>query len=135
MGTLPDFNPITLQQAFKSLYHSMLLWGLVTLIVLDIITGILVATSNGKLDSKIGLKGLIKHTTIIILVVLMGVVSRLINVQWVSQSFCMFYILQYIFSLLESLNAMGIPFPDWLSNMFNRMGKDYNEGNFKNDKI
>lgn len=133
MGTLPDFNPITLQYAFKNLYQSMLLWGLVILIVLDIITGILVAASNGKLDSKIGLKGLIKHTTIIILVVLMGVVSRLINVQWVSQSFCMFYILQYVFSLLESLNAMGIPFPDWLSNMFNRMGKDYNEGNFKHD--
>ena len=131
MVTLPDFNPITLQQAFKSLYHSMLLWGLVALIVLDIITGILVAVSNGKLDSKIGLKGMIKHTTIIILVVLMGVVSRLINVQWISQSFCMFYILQYVFSLLESLNAMGIPFPDWLTNMFNRMSKDYNEGSFK----
>lgn len=135
MGTLPDFDPITLHQAFKSLYHSMFLWGLVTLIILDVIMGILKAGLNGELDSRIGLKGLIKHTTIIILVVLMGVVSRLINVQWVSQSFCMFYILQYIFSLLESLNGMGIPFPDWLSNMFNRMGKDYNEGNFKNDKI
>lgn len=133
MGTLPDFNPITLQQAFKSLYHSMFLWGLVTLIVLDIVVGILTAISNGELDSYIGLKGMIKHTTIIILVVLMGIISRLINVQWISQSFCMFYILQYVFSLLESLNRLGIPFPTWLENMFNRMGKDYDEGNFKHD--
>ena len=133
MGTLPDFDPITLQQAFKSLYHSMLLWGLVTLIALDIIMGILKAGVIGKLDSRIGLKGLIKHSIIILLVVLMGVTSRLINIQWVSQSFCMFYILQYIFSLLENLNTIGIPFPTWLENTFNRMGKDYNDGSFKRD--
>lgn len=133
MGTLPDFNPITLQQAFKTLYHSSLLWGLLTLIALDIVMGILTAGVNGKLDSRIGLKGLIKHSIIILLVVLMGVTSRLINIQWVSQSFCMFYILQYIFSLLENLNTMGIPFPTWLENTFNRMGKEYNDGGFKHD--
>lgn len=133
MGTLTEFDPISLQQAFKTLYHSSLLWGLLTLIVLDIVMGILTAGVKGELDSRIGLKGLIKHTIIIILVVLMGVVSRLINVQWVSQSFCMFYILQYILSLLENLNHLGIPFPAWLQNMFNRMEKDYNEGSFKRD--
>ena len=133
MGPLPDFNPMTLQQAFKTLYHSSLLWGLLTLIALDIVIGILNAGVNGKLDSRIGLKGLIKHSIIILLVVLMGVTSRLINIQWVSQSFCMFYILQYVFSLLESLNTMGIPFPAWLENTFNRMGKEYNEGGFKHD--
>lgn len=131
METLPDFNPITLYQAFKNLYHSMLLWGLVTLISLDIITGILKAGVKGKIDSKIGLKGMIKHTTIIILVLLMGVVARLINIQWVSQSFCIYYILQYVISMLENLDEMGVPFPQWLKNIFNRMEKEYNEGSFK----
>lgn len=109
----------------------MLLWGLVTLISLDIITGILKAGVKGKIDSKIGLKGMIKHTTIIILVLLMGVVARLINIQWVSQSFCIYYILQYVISMLENLDEMGVPFPQWLKNIFNRMEKEYNEGSFK----
>ena len=133
MGNLPEFDPLTLQQIFKSIYHSMLIWGLMFLISLDIITGILKAGINGKIDSKIGLKGMIKHTTIIILVLVMGVVARLINIQWVSQSFCIYYILQYVISMLENLDEIGVPFPTWLKNLFNRMEKDYNEGSFKHD--
>lgn len=122
-----EFDPKHLITVFNEMYHSILLWGFLFMIVLDILTGLLKAGVTGKIDSGIGIKGLMKHTTIVLLIISMGVVTRLINVQWVSQSFCLYYILQYIFSILENLDIMGVPFPLWLRNSFKRMGQDLNE--------
>lgn len=122
-----EFDPKQLITVFNAMYHSMLLWGFLLMIVLDVMTGLLKAGVTGNIDSRIGLKGLLKHTTIVLLILIMGIVTRLINVQWVSQSFCLYYILQYIFSILENLDEMGVPFPLWLRNSFKRMGQDLNE--------
>lgn len=122
-----EFDPKMLLTVFNEMYYSMLLWGFLLMIVLDVMTGLLKAGVTGNIDSRIGLKGLMKHTTIVLLILIMGIVTRLINVQWVSQSFCLYYILQYIFSILENLDEMGIPFPLWLRNSFKRMGSDLNE--------
>lgn len=97
------------------------------MIVLDILTGILKAGVTGNIDSGMGLKGMMKHTTIVLLILVTGIVTRFINVEWANQAFCLYYILQYIFSILENLDAMGIPFPLWLRNSFKRMGQDLDE--------
>ena len=131
MTMIDSFSMVALYDVLKSVNQSMFLWGLLSLIVLDVTTGILSAIVGGEVDSDVGLKGLIKHTTIIILVVFTKIIARIINIQWVSQSLCIFYILQYVFSMIENLNNMGIPFPTWLKNTFNRMSQDYDEGNFK----
>ena len=122
-----EFDPKMLIDVFNSMYHSMLLWGFLLMIILDILTGLLRAGAIGKIDSCIGTKGLMKHTTIILLVLIMEIVTRLINMEWVSQSFSLYYILQYIFSILENLDEVGVPFPLWLRNSFKRMGQDLDE--------
>lgn len=122
-----EFDPKMLVTVFNNMYHSMLLWGFLLMIILDILTGLLSAGVTGNLDSCIGLKGLMKHTTIILLVLIMEIITRLISMEWVSQSFSLYYILQYIFSILENLDEMGVPFPLWLRNSFKRMGKDLDE--------
>ena len=122
-----EFDPKMLITVFNNMYHSILLWGFLLMIILDILTGLLRAGASGNLDSRIGLKGMIKHTTIILLVLIMEIVTRLINMDWVSQSFSLYYILQYIFSILENLDEVGVPFPLWLRNSFKRMGQDLNE--------
>ena len=127
MNVIPDFSMVTLQEVIKSLYCSMLLWGLLVLLVLDIVTGILKAIMKKHLDSGIGLKGMLKHTTIVLLVLSMAIATRLINMQWVSQTFCIFYILEYILSIVENLDDMGVPFPMWLRNNFKRMQDDVNK--------
>ena len=123
----PEFDPINLITILNDMQRSMLLWGFLFMIILDILTGILRSGITGDLDSGIGIKGLMKHTTIILLVISMAVVTRCINVEWVSQSFCLYSILQYIFSILENLDEMGIPFPLWLGNSFKRMRQDLDE--------
>lgn len=122
-----EFDPKMLLTVFNEMYHSMLLWGFLLMIVVDVMTGLLKAGVTGNIDSRIGLRGMMKHTTIALLILMMGVITRLINIQWASQSFCLYYILQYIFSILENLDEMGIPFPLWLRNIFKRMGSDLNE--------
>lgn len=122
-----EFNPLMLIPVFNEMYHSMFLWGFLLMIIIDVLTGLLKAGSTGNLDSRIGLKGMLKHTTIVLLVIVMEIITRLINMQWVSQSFCLYYSLQYIFSILENLDKMGIPFPTWLRNIFKRMGQDLDE--------
>ena len=122
-----EFDPKMLIDVFNNMYHSMLLWGFLLMIILDILTGLLRAGVTGKIDSKIGTKGLMKHTTIILLVLIMEIVTRLINMEWVSQSFSLYYILQYIFSILENLDEVGVPFPLWLRNSFKRMRQDLDE--------
>lgn len=122
-----EFNPLMLITVFNEMYHSLLLWGFMLMIIIDVLTGLLKAGVTGNLDSRIGLKGMMKHTTIILLVLIMGFATRLINMQWASQSFCLYYILQYIFSILENLDEMKIPFPAWLRNIFKRMGQDLDE--------
>ena len=122
-----EFNPLMLITVFNEMYHSLLLWGFMLMIIIDVLTGLLKAGVTGNLDSRIGLKGMIKHTTIILLVLIMEIVTRLINMDWVSQSFSLYYILQYIFSILENLDEVGVPFPLWLRNSFKRMGQDLNE--------
>ena len=122
-----EFNPLMLKTVFNEMYHSILLWGFMLMIIVDVLTGLLKAGATGNLDSRIGLKGMIKHTTIILLVLIMAFTTRLINMQWASQAFCLYYSLQYIFSILENLDEMGIPFPTWLRNSFKRMGQDLDE--------
>ena len=127
MLVFSEFDPKMLITVFNNMYHSMLLWGFLLMIILDILTGLLSAGVTGKIDSCRGTRGLIKHTTIILLVLIMEIVTRLINMEWVSQSFSLYYILQYIFSILENLDELGVPFPLWLRNSFKRMGQDLNE--------
>ena len=122
-----EFDPKMLITVFNNMYHSMLLWGFLLMIILDILTGLLRAGATGEIDSCIGTKGLMKHTTIILLVLIMEIVTRLINMEWVSQSFSLYYILQYIFSILENLDEVGVPFPLWLRNSFKRMGQELDE--------
>lgn len=121
------FEPKNLIPVFDAMYHSMFLWGFFFVIILDVMTGLLKAGVTGKIDSRIGSKGLMKHTTIVLLILVMEITTRLISVQWVSETFCLYYILQYIFSILENLDEMGIPFPLWLRNNFKRMEQDLNE--------
>lgn len=108
-------------QYFKELPESLLFITLLVLIAVDIITGKYKAIQVGILDSSIGTKGLIKHTTIIILTVIVMMGTRILNVVQVAYIFKMFYILEYVTSILENLDSLGIPFPDSFKKYFKRM--------------
>ena len=109
----------------QELDNSFLFISLIILVVVDVMTGKFKAMKLGIIDSSIGTSGIIKHSTIILLTVLVYLVSRIIGMIEVGHIFKVFYILEYLTSILENLEALGIPFPDSFTRYFNRMRTDY----------
>ena len=111
----------------QELDNSALFISLIVLIVVDVITGKFKALKLGVIDSSIGTNGIMKHTTIILLTVLVFLVSRIIGMVEIGHIFKVFYILEYTTSILENLESLGIPFPDSFTRYFNRMRTDYDK--------
>lgn len=87
---------------------------IITLIGLDIILGLLRAFIDRKLNSKIGLTGIIKHSTVIILLIAFKFITTEYNITEYYRLFLIFYIIQYGLSILENVYKMGIPVPKFL---------------------
>ena len=89
---------------------------LIGFMVLDYVTGVLVAYINKKISSEIGLKGLTKKFMIIL--ILIGAVMRdrlMNNGTWMFRTLvCYFYIANEGISLLENAGNLGLPIPDKL---------------------
>ena len=96
---------------------------LLLLIGTDVLIGILCGFVHKVLNSKVGLKGLIKHTTVILLVLVFNFISDLYSLDQYFNLFLVFYLLQYVLSILENAYCLGVPVPKFL--MFRL--KDYQE--------
>lgn len=118
---LTNLEYIELINALKSLAHSKTFILLLTIIVVDIITGKAKAFKMGSLDSSVGTNGIIKHTIIIILVLIVGIWCRILGVGEFSVIFCVFIILEYLTSIIENVDVLGIKIPKSFRKYFNRL--------------
>lgn len=95
---------------------------LVAMMCCDYITGILVAgiwknsgkSDSGALDSKAGFKGIIKKGIILMLVWLGALMDQGLNIDYVRNALCMFFIGNEGLSLLENVGLMGVKCPAFL---------------------
>ena len=94
---------------------------LVILIFLDILTGTSKAVKDKNLNSKISTSGLLKHSTILILSTVIGIYARTLGMVGISQTFVLGFIASYGMSLLENLEAIGVPMPKGLREFFEQM--------------
>lgn len=86
-------------------------------IIFDILTGYLkniIGVSKG-LDSSIGVKGLIKHVIVLILVLTIYPYLTALGFTTYANSIVGFYIFNYGISIIENLNEMGIKLPKGLN--------------------
>src|SRR5574344_1517292 len=105
----------------KHLPQSVLYQILIVIIFFDILTGIGKAIIHKKLNSNIGIKGLIKHIVVILLQTVVGLYCRVLGVPFFSYSLCTFFMGFYGLSLLENANAIGVPFPENFKDLFEQM--------------
>lgn len=96
---------------------------LLILIIVDIIIGTFLAITNRKLSSEIGLKGMIKHSTVILIAVVLGSILRLSGQIELSVMMGWFYVAEYGLSIVENLDVLGIPFPKWVTGVLNNVKK------------
>lgn len=97
-------------------YHA-LIW----LIVFDIISGYIKAFKTKSFDSKISTNGWLKHGFVLMMMTVIGVYARALGYVAVSHFISLGFIGSYGLSLLENLDAIGVPYPEKFRKFFRQM--------------
>ena len=104
-------DPKMLFKAVTDLIYSPFIHILVIVIFLDIVTGTAKAFLLKKGDSTVGLKGLIKHSLVLLLMFFINVYLPMFNYRYVARGFDIFFIVQYLVSIAENWGDLGLPMP------------------------
>lgn len=112
--------------SIRDLTQTYMFWVLISVIILDILTGKAKSIKHKIIDSTIGLNGALKHSIVLLMLIIFGVFARIAGFEHIGLTIALFYILEYITSILENLDALGIPLPDQVKIYFNRMRQQYN---------
>lgn len=106
---------------------------LIVVMVVDYLTGMTSAYKRGEIKSKIGLIGILKKISYLVLVVVGGVVDYLICSGLATAGFdfgvtyccglivCVWLIINELISILENLSELGTPIPKFLVNIVHRL--------------
>lgn len=106
---------------------------LVAVMVIDYVTGMTSAYKNGQIESKVGLIGILKKVSYLVLVAVGGVVDYLICSGLATAGFdfgvtyccglivCVWLIINELISILENLSELGTPIPKFLVNIVHRL--------------
>ena len=88
---------------------------LVAFMIIDYITGVIVAYINGEIDSRIGFKGILKKVLILIALIVGVLLDRLVGIEWTFRTVvCYFFIGNEGWSILENIGKTGLPLPERL---------------------
>lgn len=99
------------------------MFALIAFIVIDYITGVLVAIYKKKLSSEIGFKGILKKVCIFALVA----VGNIFDVYVMESGACVrtsiifFYIANEGISILENVSRLNVPIPESLKNILQQL--------------
>ena len=120
---------------------------LIFAMIIDYITGMLAASYNSELSSKKGIKGIVKKVGYLALVLASMIIDWLIS-QGLQQininlHYSVFFavlvtvwlIINELISVLENLSRMGVPIPNFLKKIIDRLKNTVDEkGDDKNDR-
>lgn len=100
--------------------------ALLIFIVLDYLTGIIKSIYKKKLNSKLGLKGILKKLGYIFIVVVATLFDYLIgdNSSAIRSLVIYFFISNEAISILENWGAMGLPLPNKIFQVFESLKDD-----------
>lgn len=128
-----------LWSALREVLHNSLFLLMILVMFIDVIIGKFKAVKTGTLSSRIGLHGFIKHMTILLITIAVAIICVIGNVRWISYGIKFFYIFEYITSIMENLELIGVPLPHFIINMFNTMKGNvkskYNQGLTREEQL
>lgn len=98
---------------------------LLMVIVIDYITGLIKSYKSSKLNSKVGIKGLLKKVGILCLVALSVVIDRLTGDTGYVRTMIIYYLVANEgLSILENLGEIGIIVPEFLKKRLEQLKDD-----------
>lgn len=96
---------------------SMSLQILLTLSLIDYLSGMLASGVEGKLSSRIGFKGIAKKVMIFLIVAVAHLIDKAIGQGSIIESMVVFfYIGNEVLSIIENSGRVGLPIPEQLKN-------------------
>lgn len=104
-----------------------MMWALIAMIVLDYITGVIVASVNKTLSSKIGAKGIAKKVIILLIVAVAHIIDIVIgggNTAVIMTATECFYIANEGISILENAGNIGLPLPKKIKSILIQIKKE-----------
>ena len=116
---------------------------LICAMIIDYATGMLAAAYNSELSSKKGIKGIVKKVGYLALVVAAMIIDWLISqgLQQINVDFhysvffavlvAVWLIINELISTLENLSRMGVPIPNFLKKIINRLKTTVDESEGK----
>ena len=113
-----------LLEHLKNLSYSRYIHFFFWLMVLDILTGYIKAFKTKRFDSKIGTMGLIRHFIVFAVILLVAMYSRSLGVRSFGIAWTMFFSFNYLFSVIENWEMIGLAFPEFLKPYINQIKKD-----------
>ena len=118
---------------------------LIFAMIIDYITGMSAAWYNSELSSKKGIKGIVKKVSYLALVVVAMIIDWLIS-QGLQQinldlHYSVFFavlvtvwlIINELISVLENLSRIGVPIPNFMKKLIDRLKTTVEKGDGKND--
>lgn len=98
---------------------------LITAIVLDYLTGILKAIYNKKINSSVGLKGIVKKVGYLIIVAVAVILDKVTGGTGAIRTLIIyFFVANEGISILENWGGMGLPLPQKVIDMFEQLKKE-----------
>lgn len=102
------------------------MYALIIFVVLDYLTGLMVAILEKQLSSEIGFKGIFKKVLIFILVGAAHIIDYQVlgNGSVIRTAVIFFYISNEGISILENSSKIGLPIPQKLKDILEQLRKD-----------
>ncbi len=102
------------------------MYALLAFVVIDYLTGIMVAVLEKKLSSEIGFRGIFKKILIFILVGIGNIIDVYIigNGSSVRTAVIFFYISNEGISIFENIGKIGLPIPEKLKNALEQINEE-----------
>lgn len=103
-------------ERFSALVSNNYFIVFMVLVLFDYVTGVAKATVWKVTDSDASIKGIIRHTIVLISVALIWVGCQAFNAEYLAFAINIMYCLNYALSILENFGVMGIYVPKFLQN-------------------
>lgn len=101
---------------------------LIIMIILDYVSGVASAIYNKKLNSQVGLKGILKKFMYLVIVCVSVILDRIIgNTGAIRTLVIYFFVANDGISILENIGKMGIPLPKKLIDTLEQLKKKGDE--------
>ena len=113
---------------FEKLIDNPVFFAFFLMVLIDILTGFLKSLVSKKTTSSKGIGGLIKHSTLLLVVCMLYPFCDIYGASGMADTLLIFYILFYAISIVENLGEMGIPVPEWLKKYIYKLSDEYKEG-------